>query len=66
MVKTNKKINNYIGGDDDISIYLEKNKIDNDGKIYYTNLSKYKTKNAIELSRTNYFLYLFLKTFCVM
>lgn len=66
MVKTNKKINNYIGGDDDISIYLEKNKIDNDGKIYYTNFSKYKTKNAIELSRTNYFLYLFLKTFCVM
>lgn len=66
MVKTNKNIHNYIGGDDDISIYLEKNKIDNDGKIYYTNLPKYKTKNAIELSRTNYFLYLFLKTFCVM
>ena len=66
MVKTNININHYIGGDDKIGIYLEKNKIDNNGKIYYTNLSNYKTKNALELSRTNYFLYLFLKTFCVM
>ncbi|XP_022172073.1 uncharacterized protein LOC111034936 [Myzus persicae] len=53
VVKTNKNIHNYIGGDDDISIYLEKNKIDNDG-VWGTDVEIFA---AAQLLKTSIYVY---------
>eukprot|EP00102_Acyrthosiphon_pisum_P021598 XP_016658808.1 PREDICTED: uncharacterized protein LOC107883393 isoform X2 [Acyrthosiphon pisum] len=53
VVKTNININHYIGGDDKIGIYLEKNKIDNNG-VWGTDVEIFA---AAQLLKTSIYVY---------